>query len=59
MSEDHKLTIRIPKADHHAARLKAVQEFTQLSEVIRRLLAMWVAGKVNIDEPPAEDAPHQ
>ena len=57
MSDDHKLTIRIPKTDHHAARVKAVQEFTQLSEVIRRLLAMWVAGEVLLKPPNESEEP--
>lgn len=56
MADDHKTTIRLPHDEHTAARIKAVQANISLSEVIRRLLALWVAGKVSIDKPPAEDA---
>lgn len=54
MSDDHKTTIRLPRSEHTAARIKAVQANIALSEVIRRLLALWVAGKVVLDEPPPE-----
>lgn len=51
----HQMSLRISKTVHLAARVKALQEGLDLSEVVRRLLALWVAGKVNIAEPPAED----
>ena len=54
MSDDHKLTVRIPKAVHIAVRVKALQEEILLSEVVRRLLQKWVAGEVVLDEPPPE-----
>lgn len=56
MADDHKTTIRLPHSEHTAARVKAVQANIALSEVIRRLLQMWVNGEVVLTEPPPEDA---
>jgi len=56
--QKHQMSLRISKAVHLAARVKALQEGIDLSEVVRRLLAMWVAGQVVLDEPAQEELPH-
>lgn len=57
MREENKLTVRIPKGDHVAARVKCLRDGVQLSEVVRRLLALWVAGQVMLEEPPPAAGP--
>lgn len=51
--------IRLPDDVKRAARVKAIQQGTNLSEVIRKLLALYVDGKVPEleDEVPTPEAP--
>ena len=44
----HKTTIRMPLSLHKAARIKAIQEDTTLSDVVREFIALWVAGKIEV-----------
>lgn len=53
----HQMSIRISKDVHRAARVKALQEGLDLSEAVRRLLALWVAGEVLLDQSPPEEPP--
>jgi predicted HicB family RNase H-like nuclease len=57
---DHKMTIRIPKELHKAARMKALELDVTLSEAVREFLRLWVAGDVELlpaqeETPPPED----
>jgi predicted HicB family RNase H-like nuclease len=40
--------IRIPKELHRAAKMKAIELDITLSEAMRKLLGMWVEGKVEL-----------
>lgn len=51
VKDSHQMSLRIPKSDHLAARIKALQDGIELSEVVRRLLALWVAGAVVLEKP--------
>ena len=53
----HKTTIRIPQDLNKAARIKALEMDTNLSEVIREFLRLWVAGEVEL--PPKEEETEQ
>ena len=56
MDTDHKTTIRMPKDLNKAARIKAIETDTTLSDVVREFLALWVAGKIEL---PAQGEKHQ
>jgi hypothetical protein len=45
----HRTTINVPDAVFHRARIKALRENVTVSEVLRDLLARWVAGEISID----------
>ena len=45
---DHKMAVRIPRELHKAAKVKAAQSDVTLSESVRELLRLWVAGKVEL-----------
>jgi predicted HicB family RNase H-like nuclease len=45
---ENKIAIRIPKDQHKAAKLKALQEDVTLSDVIREFLNRWVAGEIEL-----------
>jgi len=55
---EHKMAVRIPKELHKAAKVKATESEIALSEVVRRFLAFWVAGEIELpksfegDKPP-------
>jgi antitoxin component of RelBE/YafQ-DinJ toxin-antitoxin module len=51
----HQTAIRIPKELHKAARMKAIELDVTLSEAIRELLRMWVAGKVELPTETQEE----
>ena len=55
----HQTAIRIPKELHKAAKMKAIESDVTLSEAIRELLRMWVAGEVELptktQEEPTKD----
>jgi len=59
MEEEHKTTVRLTKELLLAARLKAVGEGVSLSEVIRRFLATWVAGRIETPAKQEESEPEQ
>jgi len=44
----HRTTINVPDAVFHRARIKALRENVTVSEVLRDLLARWVAGEISI-----------
>jgi hypothetical protein len=44
----HRTTINVPEAVFQQARIKAFQENVAVSEVIRDLLARWVAGEIEL-----------
>ena len=55
---EHKMTIRIEKDLHKAAKLKAVESEVTLSEVMREFLRLWVEDEIELrqeDEPPKSD----
>ena len=47
---DHKTTLRISFELFKSARIKAIQENTTLSEVIRRFVRAWVEGIIELPE---------
>jgi len=49
---EHKMTIRIPRELHKAAKIKAVESEIDLSKVIRELLSLWVVGQIKIPDHP-------
>ncbi len=49
---DHKMTLRIPRELHKAARLKAVESDMTLSDAVREFLRLWVAGQVELPPRP-------
>ncbi|MEA3341124.1 MAG: hypothetical protein U9R15_14260 [Chloroflexota bacterium] len=53
----HKTTIRILQDLNKAARIKAIEMDTNLSEVIREFLRLWVAGEIEL--PTKEEKPEQ
>ncbi len=58
MPKEHKLTVRISDKQYKAAKIKCVEVERPLSEVVRDLLAGWVAGNINLPEP-AEQQPKE
>lgn len=44
-----KTTVRLPASMLREARIKAIREGLSLSEVLRRLLRLWLRGKVALD----------
>lgn len=44
-----KTTVRLPAGMLREARIKAIREGLSLSEVLRRLLRLWLRGKVALD----------
>jgi len=45
---EHKTTVRMPLSLHKAARIRAIEEGTTLSDVIRELLRRWVDGEIEL-----------
>jgi predicted HicB family RNase H-like nuclease len=50
MISEHKMTIRIPKELHKAAKVKAAQVDRPLSAVVRELLEKWLE-----EDPPKSE----
>ena len=44
----HRTTINVPESIFQRARIKALRENVAVSEVIRDLLASWVAGEIDL-----------
>lgn len=44
----HRTTLNLPESLHRKAKIKAATESVPLSEVIRLLLARWVAGEARL-----------
>jgi hypothetical protein len=44
----HRITIDVPESIFQRARIKALRENVAVSEVIRDLLARWVAGEIEL-----------
>ena len=44
----HRTTINVPESIFQRARIKALRENVAVSEVIRDLLARWVAGEIGL-----------
>ena len=53
----HRTTINIPDSIFHRAKIKALREDVTVSEVLRDLLARWVAGEIKLaaEERTRED----
>lgn len=45
---DHKMTIRVPKELHKAARMKALESDVTLSDAVREFLRRWVEGEIEL-----------
>jgi hypothetical protein len=54
--EYHKTTIRMPLDLHKAARIKAIETNTTVSDVVRECLRLWVAGELELPVHPEEDS---
>jgi len=55
---EHKTTIRMPKELHKAARVKAIESDAEsLSEVVRELLKLWIAGEIDLPTRVEEEQP--
>ena len=54
----HRTTINIPDSIFQRARIKALREDVTLTEVLRDLLARWVAGEIELaaEEPTREQS---
>ena len=52
-----RITLKTDEHFHRQVRVKAAEDGIPVAEVVRRLLALWLAGKVVLDEPPQEDKP--
>ena len=55
---EHKMTIRVPKELHKAARMKALESDVTLSEAIREFLRRWVKGEIELltqEETPEQN----
>ena len=52
--DQHKLTVRISESDYRPVRVKAAELGRPVSEIVRELLAMWVAGEIDLPPPEAE-----
>ena len=50
MNQEHKLTVRISEAEYRPVRVKAAEQGRPISEIVRGLLAMWVADQVRLPE---------
>jgi predicted HicB family RNase H-like nuclease len=57
--EDHKMTIRIPRELHKAAKVKAAESDVTLSEVVREFLRMWMAGQIELPSQAKEEEESQ
>jgi predicted HicB family RNase H-like nuclease len=55
----HQTAIRIPKELHRAAKMKAIQSDVTLSEAIRELLRLWVAGEIELPTQEEEATEQQ
>lgn len=44
----HRTTINLPESVLHEAKIKALRQDVTVSEVIRDLLARWVAGEIDL-----------
>ena len=48
-----RLVTDIPDADHRKIKAAAAAAGWTMGSLVRRLLEMWLAGKVNVGKPPA------
>jgi hypothetical protein len=51
----HRTTIRMAQNLHKAARIKALEMDTTLSDVIREFLRLWVAGELELPTHTEEE----
>ena len=55
---EHKTTVRMPRSLHKAARMRALEEDTTLSDVIRELVRLWLDNKIELlaeEKQPKEE----
>ena len=58
-NSEHKTTIRMPKELHKAARVKVIEsDADSLSEVVRELLRLWLAGEIDLPSHIEEEQPN-
>jgi hypothetical protein len=55
MTEPKRITVQVTEELHYTARVKAMQERSSLSDVVRILIEMWLRGDVVLDEPLPEE----
>lgn len=47
-----RLLVDIPEPDHRKIKAAAAAEGWEISALLRRLLALWLAGKIKVGKPP-------
>lgn len=45
---EKRVTVKMPENEHKAVRLKAVELGVTVSDVVRDLLARWLAGEIEV-----------
>jgi predicted DNA binding CopG/RHH family protein len=50
MEQDKVIMARVPKSLHRDVRVRAAELGIPVSEIIRRLLRLWLSGKINLPE---------
>ena len=49
MDRERRISIRVPESEHRPVRVKAADLGISVSDVVRELLARWVAGELKTD----------
>ena len=52
--DQHKLTVRISEIDYRPVRVKAAELGRPVSEIVSKLLSMWVEGEIDLPPPMSE-----
>ena len=58
MAQERKMMVRMTEELHKAVRVKAADLGRPVSGIVRKLLAMWVQGKIDLPESD-KDEPEQ
>jgi len=48
--EERRITVRVSEAFHKAVRVKAAELGRPISDIVRKLLTLWLVGKARIDD---------
>ena len=50
MERERRITVRAPESLHKAVRVKAAKLGQPISEIVRRLLELWLKGEIELPE---------